>query len=279
MPSDKYVDDIDAYEPSSNQDPPAGVNTNWDPDPYDDEKTLGGITPVSVKIVSTEIEERVADFSSWVPFTVPLLTAALPVQLLQRRPLRHKAYIQNNDGTNSVLLAETPQKIQANQGFLLGPGKVQIHESQEPVYAGMTAPGAGSQQTAVAQGQVTSPGAGANISGFIGPASLPAGTYQVVVAVYIDGTPAPATDDDNMKLNISGGLQTHLSVPSNGQVVTYTFYTTLNGAQTIDVITNNAGTAGSVYHASLLVTPYPISAAGEGTTISIAVKDEAWLAK
>jgi hypothetical protein len=106
--------------------------------------------------------------------------------------------------------------------------------------------GAGSQTQI---GNVTSPGAGANISGTIAVGNLPQGIYDVTVQTYMDGTPVAGTDDDNMKINQSGGFQTHLLTPVTGAIVTVTYRMPFTGAQSISINANNAGTAGAVYHA------------------------------
>ena len=105
--------------------------------------------------------------------------------------------------------------------------------------------------SAASQASITSPGAGGNASGTIAAANLPAGLYEVTVVAYIDGTVAAATDDDNLKINQSAGAQTHLAVPSNGQVSTTRMILAFTGSQTISVQVIAAGTAGSVYHASI----------------------------
>jgi hypothetical protein len=185
------------------------------------------IDPVDIRIVDdiTETRREAPDYGSSNTFTLQLAGAAQPVQILQRRIKRSKARI--------------------------------IVTSMSGGSTSPTLP-----NSASAQGQVTSPGAGANISGTIAAANLPAGLYQVTAVTYIDGTPAAATDDDNMKFNQSGGgIQTHIAVPSTGVPTTTTMLVNFSGAQTIQIQSSNVATAGAVYHASLTVTPISLTVA------------------
>jgi hypothetical protein len=128
---------------------------------------------------------------------------------------------------------------------------------------GASTPNGGLPYTA--NGQATAPLAGANISGSITPA---AGTYNVTVMVYLDGTIVTATDDDNMKLGGSFGLTNHLLVPGNGAIATYTFTNlTFNGVQTMDVINNNAGSAAADYHAMIIAEPVVGSIASAASAV------------
>jgi hypothetical protein len=167
-----------------------------------------------------------------------LTVAGGPLQILAHAPKRTRAVIIVNGSGNSVVaLGGSQSDCQAAQSAVSG--------------AGGNFP-----NSSAAQGAVTSAAAGGNISGTIAAAALPAGLYQVTATTYIDGTVAAATDDDNMKFNQSGGgIQTHISVPSNGQVTTVTMLVNFNGAQTIQISANNLATVASVYHASLVATP------------------------
>jgi len=78
------------------------MNTNYDPDPYDDDEVLGGINPVLVKVVGTPTKAEAATYGACQLVTVPQAGSAIPVQLLLRRPTRDEAYI-----SNSQVVAET----------------------------------------------------------------------------------------------------------------------------------------------------------------------------
>jgi hypothetical protein len=103
-----------------------------------------------------------------------------------------------------------------------------------------------------AVGSVTSPAGAVTVAN---TGTIPVGLYLVTVTVYIDGTVVTATDDDNLKISmiIAGINSKVLAVPSNGQVVTYKFVGMINN---VTVGTGAAGTAGSIYHAAIVATPY-----------------------
>lgn len=106
-------------------------------------------------------------------------------------------------------------------------------------------------------GKVTAPGAAgviANTAGFV------AGTYQVRVTVYIDGT-TTAADDDNMRVTVSGTPTYSIPLIVNastapGSLITYTFWLFQTAASVISVQAIAAGGAAAVYHAQITYEPY-----------------------
>jgi hypothetical protein len=134
-------------------------------------------------------------------------------------------------------------------------------EARILAYAAGSAPNNGI--TLDAQGQATAPASGQSIATLTDP---PAGTYQVSVIVYIDGTPVTATDDDNFKLIIIGGSTVgHLLCPAQSSGVPvlassgpYTM--TVTGSQNIAIQAAAAASADAVYHAQIIATPVTGSA-------------------
>jgi hypothetical protein len=105
--------------------------------------------------------------------------------------------------------------------------------------------------TVSAHGQATTPAATQTIAS-IAAAQLPAGTYTVTGSVFIDGTAVAATDDDNMTVDVGGSVFARLNVNSVGGFAPFGPWTvTLNGSQTLSVVTVGAGTSGSIYHAQI----------------------------
>lgn len=106
----------------------------------------------------------------------------------------------------------------------------------------------------VFNGSVTSPaGAGTVVS----TGTITFGLYRVQIKLFIDGTVAAATDDDNWKVTInSSGISAKvLGCPSNGQIAYYDFYAEANN---VTVATAAAGTVGAIYHANIVVTPQAV---------------------
>jgi hypothetical protein len=103
------------------------------------------------------------------------------------------------------------------------------------------------------EGEVTTPAANASIA-LIPTILLPAGTYLVTISLYVDGTPAAATDDDNMKLTLTGATFANLENTSTGSVTNASYTVTVNGAQNIGVQAKNLATTGAVYHALITAT-------------------------
>ena len=109
-------------------------------------------------------------------------------------------------------------------------------------------------------GTATSPGAAASIAS-VAAASLTAGqVYKLDVYAYIDGTVAAATDDDNMRLVINGvTIGATLCINANTadqNPVSMTIVTpAVDGVHNITLQTIVAGTAGAVYHGTLIATP------------------------
>ena len=232
---------------------------------------------------TTVTQEKEAEHYTCSTFTLPQgeiigtgVGAIEPTQVLQLDPLRKRAVLAFN-GTGQIILAHSMQQATslaqnvqqaADEGALVTSPTTITVEATGPLWA-VAVPSTGSQPTQDATGSVTSPGAGANVSGTIGAVNLPAGLYQVTTTIYIDGTPVAGTDDDNMKINQSSGAQFHLIVPITGVPVTQTFFLTFNGAQTIGVSASSAGTAGAVYHAQITATQLPIAGASGNLAIGV----------
>jgi hypothetical protein len=258
------------------------INTNFDPDPFDDELELGGIRPVPIINVGESVKPRAPEFGSCSIFTAPVANTAIPVQILQRRPLRYAAYIYNYDPVNDVVIAENPSKLQLTvpAGYPIPAGKEIKVESQEPYWVVASAEGiTGSNNTAAAQGATAAnPGTGTAVA-TIPAASLPAGTYSVTVQTYMDGTTPGAADDDNMGLHLGAASVTHLNAPgvADNIVNSGPYILTTNGAQTISVVVLNTVATGAVYHAAITATPYPFSPPQEATSVLVGVRDESWL--
>jgi hypothetical protein len=99
----------------------------------------------------------------------------------------------------------------------------------------------------------TSPGAGTTIAT---TGVLPAGTYSVNVNFNIAGTPAQGTDNNNITLHLNGAVYTILPNDiATGQQTFGPFLLTTNGVNAIQVVTNNAATAGAIYAAMVSATP------------------------
>jgi hypothetical protein len=147
-------------------------------------------------------------------------------QILPRDPLRQYAYIMSID--EPIVLTTTLEASQAtvNQG---------------------TAPA-----NVTGYGTATSPGAFTNVAA---TSALPAGLYTVTVTGYLSGTTAAATDDDNMQLVAAAAGLGRILVNTGGGVATLTVpYQSPGGVQLI-AQTIGAGTAASVYHASIVAVP------------------------
>lgn len=100
----------------------------------------------------------------------------------------------------------------------------------------------------ITTGKVTTPAAGATI---VVTGTLNAGLWYAEITLYIDGTPVPATDDDNFVINGHG-----VGCPSNGNPVKKCVYLFLTGSTPITVQAGGAGTAGAVYHADIIATQF-----------------------
>jgi hypothetical protein len=124
---------------------------------------------------------------------------------------------------------------------------------------GHSAPVSFGSQTVSAQGNATSPGAGAGL-GAIAAASLPAGSYQVYVYFNIAGTVTQGTDNQNIKIELGGATQFFLQNDIvAGPQVFGPFTIKTNGSQTLGVNVINAGTTGSIYSAQIAATPLAAS--------------------
>jgi hypothetical protein len=110
-------------------------------------------------------------------------------------------------------------------------------------------------------GKATSPGAAATIAFYPLNLCQVGATYNVTVSLYVDGTVAAATDDDNWRVFINSIYYGTLMAPSNGSVVTYNFVVNADGSNNniFTIGSLNAATAGAVYHAQITVTPADLS--------------------
>lgn len=196
-----------------------------------------------------------------------LTQSNVPVEILPLDVLRKRAVITLN-GSGQVIICHSEGQAQslqqnvqqaADEGCLITvPGAI-VHESSAALWA-VAVPASSPQNTQGATGSATAPGAGAVIA-TIPASSLPAGSYDIFVTVYFDGTVVPATDDDNWNLTITLLTISHLIAPGVINVPeTYgPFKITVNGAQAINVKTIIAGSAACVYHAQVTATPDPYS--------------------
>lgn len=125
-----------------------------------------------------------------------------------------------------------------------------------------------------AHGSVTSPTANQAIAAI--PASdLVAGVqYSVTAYVYVDGTTAAATDDDNMQVNVNA--TSIAKIPYNADTSDASPYAftipvspAVNGTNQLTVSAIAAGTTGSVYHATIVATPTS-SSSGAATGVLFA---------
>lgn len=116
-------------------------------------------------------------------------------------------------------------------------------------------------------GTVTSPGALANIV-TIGAGSLPAGSYDVTIIFNIAGTVAQGTDNSNVKFTGTAGPNVTLdNTIAAGNQTFGPFQVTSNGAQNLQVATINAGTAGSIYSATIIAVPTGTAGGAPGSAI------------
>lgn len=259
------------------------INTNWDQDTLDDEVVLGGITPIPIINVGESVKQRAPEYGSCSLFTAPVAgVTGIPVQILQRRPLRYAAYIYNYDPVNDIVIAESPSKLQTSvpAGYIIPASKEIKIESQEPYWVVVSAEGiTGSNNTAAVQGSTTANPTTGTAVATIPAASLPAGTYSVTVQTYMDGTTPGAADDDNMGLHLGAASVTHLNSPgiADNIVNSGPYILTTNGAQTISVVVLSTVTTGAVYHALITATSYPFSSPQEATSVLVGVRDESWL--
>jgi hypothetical protein len=256
------------------------VNTNWDQDPYDDETELGGISAVPVRVVGQKIETLSPQFGAYSLFTVPT-NASLPVQLLQRRPTRYAAYIRNLDAANSVMIAETQSKLQAQvpQGYILPAGQEIKVESEQPVFAQAIA-GLGTTPNGGASyynyNSVAGPTAGTTI---VTTGVIPAGTYVVNIDTSLNGT-ATTADANNTQLlvgsTVIGTIMNGDSVNVNYPNSPITVVVPAGGAAILTK-TIGAGSGTAAYNQSISAAPVSGSGATSAASVQCAVRDEAWL--
>ena len=209
-----------------------------------------------------------------------------PTQILQLDLLRKETVLAIN-GTGQVWLAHSAAQAVAlqtgnNQGadsgtLITSPATVKI-TGTAPLWA---IPASGNNSgtytnalnTVHAQGKTTSPGAGATIA-VITAANLAANTtYVVTGSIYVDGTLAPATDDDNMKM-LAAGISSTLNVSADVEAPSQfgPFYVTFGPAPSnISIQAIAAGTASSVYHAEIYANPYPMTGASGAGIITVGV--------
>jgi hypothetical protein len=103
-------------------------------------------------------------------------------------------------------------------------------------------------------GSATSPGAAATIAQI---AALPAGTWEIMVDTFILGTTVGALESDNLRFSVGGAPVATIIVPVNGATggvnnSKFTFRLNQLAPATIAVVTNAAGTVGSIYKSSII---------------------------
>jgi len=116
-----------------------------------------------------------------------------------------------------------------------------------------------------AEGSVTSPAANTVIASIAAPA---AGAYQVYVTFNLAGTVTQGTDNNNIKLIANGATLATLdnTIQATEQIFG-PFYVQANGSNPIQLQTVGAGTAGSIYSATITATEIlPV----ESVTLTIA---------
>ena len=111
-----------------------------------------------------------------------------------------------------------------------------------------------------AHGATTGPAATTAIAQISAALQVAGQSYLIDVYLYIDGTAAAATDDDNMRLFFNGSGQ--VTIPVNGTaggiLAPYKFSWTSppsTAAQPIQIQSIVAGTSTATYHVTIVATP------------------------
>lgn len=245
-------------------------------DNYEEIDEDSAYDPVLVEVAGTVQRQNAPDFGGCSLFTAPVAGTGVPVQILNRRPTREQAYVRNNDGANSIIIAERLDKLQQGTpiGYTIGPGGTQKIESQQPYYAVAANIAGASPASFAATGAVAVVGAGQVIVSEV----IPAGTYVVNWNLVLGGVPTVA-DDDNCQLMLGA---TVIEIAVNGSTVSAAYPQTPvtvvvpTGGGTLQVQSIAAGSAAATYRVQLVATP----TSGSGSTpapVSVSVLDEAWL--
>lgn len=118
-------------------------------------------------------------------------------------------------------------------------------------------------------GSVTSPGAGGIIAQLL---NVPKGIYNAYVYFNIAGTVAQGTDNNNIFLFVSGGTPNTSTLDNEIVAGPQPFGPIListPGGAAVQVKANVAGTVGSIYAATLVLSPVVSQGAGAGTATLI----------
>lgn len=208
------------------------------------------VFPVDVRIVEAKgTGEHAPDYGACSYFTVPLgATATLPVQVLQRRPVRKQGWIRNHDTANYVVIAQRPENLQQQvpQGFIIPPGSEAKIESQQGYWAvvmpaGINLPGVVTAAPVPVQPAVPATGV----------AQQNVNQYPVQVVIGANGATITAVVVNGVTVGTAAGTYT---VPANGAIsISYT-----------------VATPTWAWSNTSTVTPAPVT---------VSVRDEAWAVK
>jgi hypothetical protein len=146
------------------------------------------------------------------------------------------------DSLNDLMYAYYQRLVTGNAALS---GAINVSRAAVGVEATSSVTGAGS---------VTSPGVAATIAQ-INP--LPAGTWEIEIDTFILGTTVGALESDNLRLSVGGVPVATIIVPVNGAtggVNNSKFRYRLNqvAPAVVAVVTNVAGTVGSIYKSSIV---------------------------
>lgn len=232
---------------------------------------------VEVTNFPTATEEQEPQHFTTSGFVLPPagITVNGPTQILQLDPLRKKAVISFN-GSGGVFLAHSSQQAQSLQSnvnqngdegaMITAPATITV-EGQAELWAIGAATGNNAQQSVPGYGAVIAATAGQAIA-TIPAADLPAGTYEIYLLTYIDGT-ATSADEDNIQLETGGTEFTQLVQPAGASVFVVPsgpWVVSVNGAQSISVNTVGIPSGTASYHASIDAVPLLTSA---GLTVGV----------
>jgi hypothetical protein len=204
----------------------------------------------------------------------PGSSATGPVQILQLDPLRKRAVVSFN-GAGQVLLAHSNQQAQSLQAnveqnaedgvMITAPCTITV-ESTGPLWAVGVATANNNAQSVTGYGVVTPTVAGEQIAAVD---NLPAGTYEIYLLNYIDGTVVTVDDDDNMELTAGGIQVAQLIQPAASSVFVVPsgpYIVTVNGTQNIVVQTVGVPSGTAAYHSQITAVPLLTSS---GLTVGV----------
>ena len=229
-----------------------------------EEETAPKVDPVPVYIVERGAGARPLKRAALRQVIVPA-PGADPIVLAPRNPHRSSVRVLN-ESTNPVrLLAD----LAAIGGALLPANMTSYLEidTEDEICAYVPAGTGGT--TVTAQGDVTSPGASATIAAIAAGSLTPGQLYIVTVTVNLAGTVTQGTDNNNIKITANGTSQANLGNDITAGPQPFGPFQIIPQGTGITVATINAGTAGSIYSATVSATPYDPAVGNGAAAISV----------